>query len=164
MIIDTTGVDVGVEQLYLHSFNSLDPAQITLKIDIISIEITAYIRDDELPEVVSVRKDETLVVIVPNVYSSIPISLSLLVNVRQPAGDLDLTFVSITELSSRSDIFIDATDLEPYSTHELILESYNALSEDEATLKTDIIEIIIELKACDILQEDLDAFASLYNS
>ena len=48
-------------------------------------------------------------------------------------------------------MYIDAADLEAYSTYELILESYNALSVDEATLKTDTILISIDPKACDIM-------------
>lgn len=63
-------------------------------------------------------------------------------------------------MQTRSDLYIDATDLEPYSTHDLYIESFNTLSEDLATLRTDHVEILIEPKACDILQENLDAFVA----
>ena len=55
---------------------------------------------------------------------------------------------------------IDATALEAWSTHELVVESFDSLSllELQSTLRVDVIEILIEPKACDITQEQVDAF------
>lgn len=82
MIIDTSNADAGYETLFLESFNTLDSQEPTLRLDQIVLEITGYIRDAPLPEQVSVRKDETLILMVPNCYSSIPISVTLSIDVR----------------------------------------------------------------------------------
>lgn len=161
VIIDTNYADIGYETLFLESFNTLEAGLSTLRLDQIEIQITGYVRDDPIVSSVQIRKDESLVIIVPNCYSSIAIATPLSVDIRQDPSSL-LTFVSITEFSATSEVFIDATGLEPYSTHDLYIQSYNTLSADLVTLRTDLIQVLILPKACDIFQKHLDAFVALY--
>ena len=77
--VDTSAQLDGFYDLHLWSLRVGNPdatiqMDYYLREDIIRLEITSYIRDDELDEAVSVRKDELLVIIIPNCYASIPIT------------------------------------------------------------------------------------------
>ena len=95
-------------------------------------------RDETLVEAVSIKKDETLELLIQNVYSEIDTTLDILINVRQWT-EHELSFVDLVQGSNSLTVYIDATDLEPHSIHDLILESFNVQSLDFATLRTDII-------------------------
>ena len=83
VVIDTTDVDLGFYDLYLESFSAFEnPDAPILRTDIISIEVTKYVRNQPLVEAVSVLKDDTLALLVPNAYSVIEITPELLVNIR----------------------------------------------------------------------------------
>ena len=95
VIIDTTNEEVGYYDLYLESYSThVDSSVRTLKTDIIFIEITRYVRDEPLLEAVSVKKDETLFLLIPNIYSEIDITPQLLIKVRQWVAQ-ELTFVTL---------------------------------------------------------------------
>lgn len=73
-----------------------------------------------------------------------------------------MPFVSLTEYAAATHVLIDAAGLEPQSSHQLILESFDTLDLDQPTLKIDYIDILIEAKACDVLQEDVNAFCAAH--
>ena len=63
----------------------MDSAEPTLKIDVIIIEVTNYIRDEELETPVTITQGDTLTIEVPHVYSEITITPVLSINLRQPS-------------------------------------------------------------------------------
>ena len=101
---------------------------------------TKYVRNGEpLPEVVEVTKGQTLTVSIEKIQSAFSIANSLDIRLRQATN---LSFIQITENSSTSDVLIDA-DGQLTGEYTLTLESFNALSIAQSTLKTDTITINI---------------------
>lgn len=80
---------------------------------------------------------------------------------RQQAGT-ELPFVSLTENGPLTYVLIDATGLEPQSQYQLILESMDSFSVEQPMLRIDLIDILIGIKACDVLQENMDEFCATY--
>ena len=71
-MIDSNAATLGVYTLYLESFNTLDPAALnsnkpTLRTDIITIEVTLYVRDFPLETPVTITLGDTLTIQVPHV-------------------------------------------------------------------------------------------------
>ena len=95
---------------------------------------------------------------VENIYaSSATISSSFTAKLRQKSGS-ELAFVALSELSGEYEVSIDASGLTAGSEYTLTLESYNDISDEKLTLKTDTIVIRVTCQAID--QADINPFIS----
>ena len=86
---------------------------------------TKYIRNGEpLPDTIGVIQGQSKTISVQRITSSFEIATELAIQLRQST---DLSFVSITEGESTSDVVIDASN-QTFGEYTLTLESFNSLS------------------------------------
>ena len=77
----------------------------------------------------------------PNIYSYYQIGNILVVNLRQ-TSEHHLRFVSFTEKTGVTEVTIDSSGVAP-GVYTLYIESFDANSNVQSTLKTDIIEVTV---------------------
>ena len=101
---------------------------------------TKYIRNGEpLPDTIEIIQGQSKTISVQRITSSFEIATELAIQLRQST---DLSFVSITEGESTSDVVIDAAN-QTFGEYTLTLESFNSLSIAQSALKTDTVVIRI---------------------
>ena len=107
---------------------------------------TKYVRDEDLPsELCLPNTDESYILEIQDIYSSLPLGNDLLIQLRQTSA---LDFVTINNSGTKHSITINPQGIST-GYYELILESYDGNSSIKSALKTD--KIVLEiLEQCTI--------------
>ena len=88
---------------------------------------TRYVRDgDSLPAEITLTSGESQSFSLAHIYSEIEIGTRLAINVREKSG---LSWVQITNEEDWTNISIDAPGMELDGRFEVVLESFNTLSD-----------------------------------
>ena len=147
-MIDSNAATLGVYTLYLESFNTLDPAALnsnkpTLRTDIITIEVTLYVRDFPLETPVTITLGDTLTIQVPHVYSQIGITPALDINLMQPSDGTQLSFVSFNEdETDHTKVIIETSGAGSHGVYPMYLYSFSTFNSLEV-LREDTIFVEI---------------------
>ena len=105
---------------------------------------TKYVRAASLiPTSVEVTQGDTLSVFIPHIYSDFAIGTEMAIDLRQADGT-ELSFVTLINQSGTTEVFIDAIGVVTGDDYELVLQSFNALTTVQSSLKTDIIEVTVQ--------------------
>ena len=101
----------------------------------------SYIRDESLPEALQLVQGETQTLSIPHIFDEFTTVTLDSINLRQSSASA-LPFITIFEESSQSMVRIDCTGV-AVGDYDLHLESFDALSDGQATLKTDLIKVSV---------------------
>ena len=115
----------------------------TMSVCTIAIFGSGYRREEPLPASLELTQGETMTLTVPHIYTEYDTGVVHVIQLRQPEDKI-IDFVSFEELSSSStsNVQIDTKDVVS-GDYELVLQSYNILSDTQLTLMTDIIKITV---------------------
>ena len=113
---------------------------IDISICAVAVFGTRYIRDDPLKSTIEIPANSSSVLSVLHVHAEDVIGNHLDIDLRQKAG-LELSFVTLKNGSSSTDVAINTTGLIP-GEFNLVLESFDSAFQTLA-LKTDTIKIIV---------------------
>ena len=103
----------------------------------------AYSRDEPLPTAIELfYGDFPFTFAVQNVYPSPSTGNALDVNLRQAEAN-QLSFVQVKELYGETMVTIDTSSLPDQANYDLQLESFDSLSNDQLTLKSDVIILTV---------------------
>lgn len=106
---------------------------------------TKYVRDGSpLPSSIELMQGEVSTLQVAHIYSEHTIGNTLAINLRQSANS-PLQFVTLSRQQTLVEVKINSANADA-GTYELILESYDTNSSKKSTLKTDVIQIVVEPK------------------
>lgn len=128
----------------------------TMTICSLGIMGTKYVRDgDALPSTMELHQGQTISLQVPHIYSAYPIGNTLKIDLRLGSSSTPMPkIVQMTRQSSSVDITIDAIGV-PVGAYELVLESFDANSKVQSTLKKDVIKVNVIGPAPSISQDQL---------
>ena len=116
--------------------------QKTLSTDIITVYVTDFVRDVSIQSSILVTAGKKAYFNVDHVYASITLPSSLSLDLRQKNGS-KLTFVTLTNDASSTDVEIDATYLLPIE-YTLVLEAFESEGAFKGlSLKTDTVTILV---------------------
>ena len=103
----------------------------------------AYSRDEPVPTAIELfYGDFPFTFVVQNVYPLPSTGNALDVNLRQAEAN-QLSFVQVKELGGETMVTIDASKLTDQANYEIQFESFDSLSNDQLTLKSDVIMLSV---------------------